>query len=151
MRSWISVWNAFPGWPSPRIVSTIWVPATAQSFSVICDVNTAAGSSARLTSTATRGIGVGDGVGEAEGASVTSGVGDGDGSGVTTTVGRVARSGGGSIQFSIRARPSVEALAHAEDVGLDHAETGDEQDDDDQRGDRPAPAGEGVHGWLGRQ
>ena len=86
------------------MVSTIWVPATAQSFSVICEVKTAAWSSTRSTSTGhardrrrrrSRG---GRGC-----SGVTSGVGDGDGSGVTTTVGSVGRSGGGSIKFSTRA------------------------------------------------
>src|SRR5688572_30740681 len=57
-------------------------------------------------STGVRTSGVGDGVGEADGARVTRGVGVGEGvalgAGVTTTVGMVERSGGGSTNASIR-------------------------------------------------
>jgi hypothetical protein len=75
IRSWISVWKAFDVFPSPRMVRTIWVAATAQSFSVSCEAKTVAGSSTTRTSTAVRTSGVGVGLGVAEGASVAVGLG----------------------------------------------------------------------------
>ena len=68
---------------------------------------------------------------------MTFGVGDGDGSGVTTTVGRVTRSGGGSIQFSI-----LDAPAHDEIVvalggsigGRPHHRIGDRYQDLEELG-----------------
>ena len=82
---------------------------------------------------------------------MTSGVGEGDGSGVTTTVGTVGRSGGGSIQFSTSADQRSKRSPMPEDIGLDDGETGDEQENEDERGNRPALSDEGVHGWLGRE
>ena len=101
------------------MVSTIWVPATAQSFSVSCEAKTAVGSWTRLTSTGARTSGVGDGV--AEGALEGVGVGpwrrrrarlrgDNDG-GDGRAVGRRI-----DDRLDPR-RPAVEPLAHAEHVG----------------------------------
>src|SRR6187402_1591587 len=117
MRSCSSVWNSGEVLPRPRMVSTIWVPATAQSFSVSCEAKTAVASWTRLTSTGARTSGVGDGV--ADGA--LDGVGDDGGD---------CRAVGGRIDERLDPRrPAVEPLAHAEHVGTHDGEAGDEEDD----------------------
>ena len=131
------------------MVSTIWVPATAQSFSVIWDVKTAAWSSTTVMSTASRTSGVGDGVGGSEGR-CGIGVAEKLGSGVTTTVGIVDRSGGGSTKFSIRAVSRSKSVAHAEDVGPDDGEPGGEDEDEGERGDEPRLPAATVHGAWAR-